>query len=119
MTIEELIERLENAEGANFALDNAIGELFEPERVEHGLNHRCYTGSIDAAVTLAEKVLKVYRLDICMDPSGESAKIVWWPKGLTENETTIKSEGLGWSVALSICIAVIKAKQEEAAHDAR
>lgn len=150
MTIEELIERLEKAEGPDRWVDARIDAMFRigsakmqgdgtgydwawdnfPVWAHHkqargrcGVQHdngdlgliwdsMAFTSSIDAAVALAEKVLKVYRLDICMDPSGVSAKVVWWPKGLVECDIQIRTEGMGATPAASIIIAVLKAYPE-------
>lgn len=132
--VDELIERIEKADGPDQAIDtdiclamdyggeNSVGAtnvrveadwdgdlLFEIDGEECCNPVPELTSSLDAAVALAERVLKIYRLELFMDPSGISAKVTWWPCGLHETDTIIKSEGMGWTPAVSICLATLKA----------
>ncbi len=82
---EDIIARLEKAEGANFQLERDIDAFCHFGRP--GALDRTpppYTASIDAAIALVERMLKTYFMEMTVDPLGRGAKILYWPGGFGE-----------------------------------
>ena len=110
----DLIQRLEKTMGGFAELDNAIYERFEMLLIDQRWPVPSYTTSIDAALALAERVLSgAYSLTMNIDPSGNGAEIVWWPRGLSSSETEVRGNGVNITLPLAICIAVLKASEAQ------
>lgn len=116
MKIADLIDRLSKIEGPNTELDKRIAVKFGRMN-EHGvticagyLGVGSFTSSIDAAVRLCDEVLRVHRLDLCIDPSGIGAEITWWPRGLS-NGGVITSKSVTTWPSGAILMALFKAIQ--------
>lgn len=113
MTLDSIIERLEKAQGGDRDIDLAIHSATEPP-LRNGFRFGKFphvTSSVDAAIALAEKVLQgAYSMKISTDPSGCGTKIHHWPNGLS-GEDEIIAEGVSQTMALSACLAILKAKQ--------
>ena len=141
--LSDIIERLEKAEAGSRELDvhiaaaldirpdwliTAAGKLvaFKGALLWQYKGHRgtsmnglppveCdpFTTSVDAAISLAEKVLPgAYAIEVSADPSGCGAKATHWPKGLGgENEN--RSEAVSQTMALALCRAILKAKAQQ------
>src|SRR5215217_3197526 len=136
MTLDSIIERLERADRPDRKLDIAIMDLLDPRsddenhlvmgkllqakwgaygqmanQVDYYIEAPKVTSSVDAAIALAEKVLQgAYSMKISTDPSGCGTKIHHWPNGLS-GEDEIIAEGVSETIALSACLAILKAKQ--------
>lgn len=129
--LADVISRLEKAEGPDRQLDADIYKALghEVKRRQRNIQRLstygfCYpepgawlpvprlTGSIDAAVALAEKVLNVYTLELEIRRSGARADVTWFPPGNLVPPIYAVSKSAGKTPALAICIAVLKALQE-------
>ncbi len=86
---------------------------------EHGDDECCntippVTTSLDAALALAERVLKGWAWEIRLDESGASVQAapVWWMEGLAApDEGGVSCEAA--APALALVIAILRAKQGE------
>jgi hypothetical protein len=67
-----------------------------------------YDSSIDDAVGLVDRMLKVYSLTITIDPSGNGAKLTWWPEGLT-GERQVHADEVSESITHAILAALLTA----------
>lgn len=115
-TIAELIERLEKATGPDRDIDKQLAAMFGTVS-ENGVpcvgkyvGVPLFTSMVHVAMDLAEHVFPTYRLDTVTDPSGMSAKIIVWPGSLIDGHTE-PFEGVSDSLAVAICIAILKAKE--------
>lgn len=68
--------------------------------------------SIDAAVALVERMLNIYSLDICIDPSGNGATINWWPNGLSGKLELGPFEGVAVTPEAAILLALFRALRD-------
>ena len=93
MTIEELIARLEAADGPSRELDDAI-EMLRPDYLRQP--HCRYTSSIDAALSLVPE-----QYDWVLDSDGLAAL-------LFANRAC--HTGRGKTPAIALCIAALKAR---------
>lgn len=141
MTHDELIERVTRATGPDRDLDVALclalnyiaytpsplnlrlsedddAKWLDYELVEDGKMVDCsdkapeLTGSIDATLALLDRRLKTYTLAISIDPSGNGAKLTWWPNGLSNLYDTVESDCAAISPPLAIILALLNAKKE-------
>lgn len=129
--MQELIARLEAAEGPDRALDREIGLRIDGwyETVDsHGeclmvngdrypdhpeSEYPSFTESLDAALALAERVLPDWAWEIRLDRGGASVQAapVWWMEGLAApDEGGVSCDGK--TPALALCIAILKAKAQ-------
>ena len=104
MTIDELIEKLEKADGPNFALEQEI--QFVLERHRGNLKPPNYTASLDAAVALAERVLPGWMWSMTTG-LGHTAAYVR-DKSITAPDK-IEGDGYHATPALALCLATLKA----------
>lgn len=144
MTIEELIERLEKATGPDRELDVAIGyetseEIgglsgsFRQYCSIHDLDFAavafdamsytsilrtglpCYTSSIDAAVSLAERVLPGWYWRVgrtSLFPNGWAFVSRLPPDHCDRKDEAACSDGKAANPSIALCIAVLRAKKE-------
>jgi hypothetical protein len=70
--------------------------------------------SVDAALSVAERVLTTYSLQISIDPSGNGAKLTWWPLGLSEGVEFRGEHVTGGDTALAIVGATLAALLSQA-----
>ena len=134
--LDELIEKLEKAEGPNYRLEIDIFKLFNPEYAEYvegrgGLVHvndgedqrvlsnvraPNYTASLDAAVALAERVLPGWSIFTCLGQTVWPDKPPCWADvGSREFQEDIdghdqeNSTGFAPTLPLALCLAILKA----------
>lgn len=106
MELNELLERLEKAEGPDFDLDVDIQKTFFGEKDWLELC-RSYTSSLDAAVALCEQVLPGWEWTIdrarscTLEPPGYDFRL---GKGLISED--------GATPALALCTALVRALME-------
>ena len=109
---EDLIQRLEKAEGPRYELDAQIRELIAPRGSPYP--PLPYTASLDAALRL---VPEGWSGDVEFGPAGDAIvfEATMW-NGKFAQETT-EFAVVGNTPALALCIAALKARQvnEEAA----
>lgn len=120
--LDELIEKLEKAEGPNYRLEIDIFKLFNPEYAEYvegrgGLVHvndgedqrvlsnvraPNYTASLDAAVALAERVLPGWRWAV-------TSRGTAWCNTADLPTPSIHLRADAATPALALCLATLKA----------
>jgi hypothetical protein len=130
MTITDLIEKLEKAEGPNYRLDIEIFKFFNPEYADYvegrgGLVHvndgedqrvlsnvraPNYTASLDAAVALAESALPGWRNSSIKTDDGEYAAYAWLPGADGPFRVETHAEHIKSSRAIALCLAILRAK---------
>lgn len=113
MTIRELIERLEKAEGPSYALECDIAKHVDDYSVRKSVPN--YTASIDAALTLVPEGM-CYSIE--MRGNYVCAEVFRYRWGLTGGKYDIyfSEEGGHFrdpSPAITLCIAALKAQEAQ------
>lgn len=114
MTIAEIIEKLEKAEGADRDLDAAIHIATNPplrEGYRFG-NIPVYTSSIDAAVQLYDRVLPGFLWGITQDAADGDVEFQGnvWPNA-QPFDASKDHFGYHSRAAIALCIAILRALQ--------
>lgn len=104
MTIAELIDALEKASGPNFALEQEIMALLEPERGQNKMLPANYTASLDAAVALCGRVLPGAELE--MTNLYNVARVT-----IHHEDGQFYGSDACNRLPIALCIAILKAKQ--------
>lgn len=123
--IDTLIEKLEAADGPNYALEIEIFKLIHPEyedfiqgrgglihpqdgedvRVRSDVRPSNYTASIDAALAFANYMVPGYGVELAIRTDGRRTACVY-AQGA---KTAVDAHGA--TVPIALCIAVLKAKR--------
>lgn len=124
MTRTGLLDRLKSTEGPDRDIDADIAircglitdrQWWSTDYLKYGLVPN-YTGSVDHSLALCDQVLKVCRIDLCIDPSGIGAEITWWPSGLSaDEEITVKYVTTWPEKAILVCLLRALEEKESAA----
>ncbi len=125
--LSDLIERIEALSAPDRALDEAIHGRLLPTSVPSDVAFRldgspAYTGSVDAALMLADRVLPLWfvnldRYSISDNPSDEAQNFNWrcWIKGVTQADQIVNVfGGCTRTPALAVTRAVLKAAMTRA-----
>lgn len=106
----DIIERLEKATGPDGDLDLDIINLIDPPVARHSAMHQPYTASLDAAISLVDRMLPGWHWSLYdTDGLGRRNAQIEPPEYSSE-----PFDGLGQTIAIALLLALFRALEVEA-----
>ena len=111
--MQELIERLEKAEGPSIDIDWHIYRFLTPKDEQSWVRPPAYTSSIDDALTLLPAGCVLETLSQGTDEPSTWRVILWHLKQLIGKNPQTRHRAKHRTPAIAICIAALRARMQK------